>query len=357
VIRVLVTAIGGGGHGEQILKALRLAAPGRYVIFGADANPASPQAALVEKFVTLPLARDPNYLPSLLQVCQELDVQVLFHGCEPELKLFAEHRKTIEALGIFLPINDSGLIELCMNKLQTNARLAELGFPAPRYINVTRENELDAIDWFPVVVKPAVGGGGSANVYLAQTMKELKALAAYLGLGENATGFMIQEYVGTPEHEYTVGVLHDLDGRYLNSIAVRRHLSSGLSIRVSVPNRTGRSELGPRLVISSGVSQGDIGRFEEVTAQCREIADRLGSRGPLNFQCRLVDGKVRVFEINPRYSGTTSLRAMVGLNEPDVLIRRHMLKQDIQENEPYHEATILRSLVETLQPRVNPIEH
>ncbi|MCA9999947.1 MAG: ATP-grasp domain-containing protein, partial [Anaerolineales bacterium] len=329
MIRVLVTAIGGGGHGDQILKALRLAEPGRYTIFGADANPSSPQAALVDKFVTLPLARDPNYLSSLLQICRELDVQVLFHGCEPELRLFAEHRKTIEALGILLPINDSGLIELCMNKLRTNARLAELGFPATKYINVTRESELDTIDWFPVVVKPATGGGGSANVYLAQTMKELKALAAYLGLGENTPGFMIQEYVGTPEHEYTVGVLHDLDGRYLNSIAVRRHLHSGLSVRVSVPNRTGRSELGPRLVISSGVSQGDIGRFEEVTAQCREIADRLGSKGPLNFQCRLVNGKVQVFEINPRFSGTTSLRAMVGFNEPDILVRRHLLLENI----------------------------
>ena len=34
--RVLVTAIGGGGHGDQILKALRLAAKDSYEIFGAD---------------------------------------------------------------------------------------------------------------------------------------------------------------------------------------------------------------------------------------------------------------------------------------------------------------------------------
>ena len=32
-----------------------------------------------------------------------------------------------------------------------------------------------------------------------------------------------------------------------------------------------------------------------------------------------------MFEINPRFSGTTSLRAMVGYNEPDVLIRHHVL--------------------------------
>ncbi len=351
MIRVLVTAIGGGGHGDQILKALRLATPGSYTIFGADANPYCPQASQVERFVTLPLARDPEYMTVLLRHCKELGVQALFHGCEPELLLFTANRNYIEDAGIFLPINETALIQLCMDKAKTNARLAELGFPAPRYISVTSESEFEAIDWFPVVVKPAVGGGGSANVFIAQDMKELKALAAYLGLGGVTSGFMIQEYVGTPEQEFTVGVLHDLDGRYVNSIAVKRHLNSGLSVRTSVSNRTGRQELGPRLVISSGVSQGDIGRYDEVTRQCREIADQLGSRGPLNLQCRYVDGKVRIFEINPRFSGTTSLRAMAGLNEPDLLVRRHLLGQDIGQDVPYQEATILRSLIETLQPR------
>ena len=179
-------------------------------------------------------------------------------------------------------------------------------------------------------------------------MKELKALAGYLGLGSLTDSFMIQEYVGTPDQEYTVGVLHDLHGRYVNSIAVKRHLHSGLSVRTSARNRTARTDLGPHLVISSGVSQGDIGRYPEVTAQCREIAERLGSRGPLNLQCRFVDGNVRIFEINPRFSGTTSLRAMVGMNEPDLLIRRHLLGHDIDQDAPYQEATILRSLSETL---------
>lgn len=355
MINVLVTAIGGGGHGDQILKALRLAQPGSYKIFGADANPHCPQSSLVDKFVTLPLARDPDYMTDLLRTCKELGAQALFHGCEPELLLFAANRKAIQDAGVFLPINDPRLIHLCMDKVKTNARLAELGFPAPRYVNVTSASEFDDINWFPVVVKPALGGGGSANVYIAQDMKELKALAVYLGLGSITSGFMIQEYVGTPEQEFTVGVLHDLEGRYVNAIAVKRHLKSGLSVRTSVANRTNRDELGPRLVISSGVSQGDIGRYGEVTAQCREIADRLGSRGPLNLQCRFVDGKVRVFEINPRFSGTTSLRAMVGLNEPDLLVRRHLLGQDIGQDAPYQEATILRSLFETLQPRATEV--
>lgn len=355
MLKVLVTAIGGGGHGDQILKALKLAEPGRYTIYGADANPHCPQAEFVDRFVQLPLASDTEYMTILLKICKKLGVQALFHGCEPELLLFAKNRKLIEDAGIFLPINDVALIQLCMDKAKTNARLAELGFPVPRFLNISTENEFDAIEWFPVVVKPALGGGGSANVFIAQNIQELKSLAVYLGLGTFTSGFMIQEYVGTPDQEYTVGVLHDLDGRYINSIAVKRYLNNGLSVRTSVNNRTGRKELGERLVISSGVSQGDIGRFDDVTKQCREIAERLGSRGPLNLQCRFVDGKVQVFEINPRFSGTTSLRAMVGLNEPDLLVRRHLLGQGIGEDAPYQELTILRSLMETTQPHAKGI--
>ncbi len=346
MINVLVTAIGGGGHGDQILKALRLASPGRYRIFGADAKGDRAQASLVEDFTVLPPASDPNYLDTLLELCRRWNIRVLFHGCEPELKLFAEQRDVIEAEGIFLPINTTQLISLCMNKAELNKQLDELGFAAPRYAIVSDTKTLASINWFPVVVKPSVGGGGSASVYIAQNYKELMSLADYLGLGESSNNFVIQEYVGRPEDEFTVGVLHDLNGKFVDSIAVQRDLSGGLNVRMTVANRSGKSELGPKLVISSGISQGRIGKFPNLTDQCREIAEALGSKGPLNMQCRFVDGKVRIFEINPRYSGTSSLRAMVGMNEPDLMIRYHLLAEDVARDQNWPLSVIERTLVE-----------
>lgn len=347
MINILITAIGGGGHGEQILKALMLADNDGYRIFGADANVDCPQFKIVEQGFVLPFASSEEYLPKLFELIDQLEIQALFHGCEPELKLFATHREEIERHGVFLPVNPSPVIELCMDKELTNRKLLDLNFDAPRFAVVSTEADISSIDWYPVVIKPSVGGGGSANVYIAQDHQELGGLARYLKLGESDIKFLVQEYVGTPNHEYTVGILHDMDGNYINSIAVKRALSGQLNVRASVPNRTGRSELGSKLVISSGISQGQIGRFPEVTEQCREIAQAIGARGPLNIQCRLVDGVVKIFEINPRFSGTTSLRAMVGYNEPDVLLRRHLAGLKIERDFPFEEATIARSLVET----------
>jgi carbamoyl-phosphate synthase large subunit len=347
MINILVTAIGGGGHGEQILKALLLAKSKDYRLIGADANMNCPQFEMVHDHGILPLANHPDYMRELMKLIEKQKIKVLFHGCEPELKVFSKNREIFKEKNIMLPINPTEVIDLCMDKEKTNQKLAELGFESPRYLSIDSIDECDQIDWYPVVVKPSVGGGGSANVYIAQNKIELTALLTYLDIDAGGIKFIIQEYVGTPEEEYTVGVLHDLNGEYINTIAVKRFLSGGMNIRLSVKNKTSNTALGSKLVISSGISQGQIGRFPAVTEQCKLIAKKIGAKGPINIQCRLVDGIVKVFEINPRFSGTTSLRAMVGYNEPDLLIRKHLKNEKIEADFLYEEAIILRNLNET----------
>jgi carbamoyl-phosphate synthase large subunit len=54
------------------------------------------------------------------------------------------------------------------------------------------------------------------------------------------------------------------------------------------------------------------------------------------------------FEINPRFSGTTSLRALAGYNEPDVLVRRDVLGMRIEPYFRYRDVLILRGLKENV---------
>lgn len=345
-INILVTAIGGGGYGEQILKALLLANNKRYRIYGADMNASCPQFAQVRGHVVLPRADHPEFMDLVLEACDRFDIQVLFHGCEPELRRYSDERHRFEDRGILVPLNPEHVIDACMNKEETFRVLQAHGIDVPRYTRVSKRSDLDSVDFFPAVVKPSVGGGGSSDVFIVQSRDELVALASYLDLEGNSTQFVLQEYVGSPDQEFTVGVLHDMEGQYLNAIALRRHLSGQLNIRSRVPNRTGRGDLGSTLVISSGISHGELGRFSEVTTPCMTIARVLGAASAINIQCRLVEGRVKVFEINPRFSGTTSLRAMVGYNEPDILIRKHVLGEQITPSFDYEEATILRSLIE-----------
>jgi carbamoyl-phosphate synthase large subunit len=302
----------------------------------------------VSHFSVLPNAYETHYLPELFKLIEQFQIDVLIHGCEPELKLFSQHRDEISKKGVLLLLNSADVINLCMNKLETNKFLELNGFAPPKYTEIQHLDDLEKVDWFPVVVKPSLGGGGSANVFIAQSRDELFHLAKYLHLEESGNSFIIQEYVGRPEDEYTVGVLSSLNGEIINSIATKRIMSGQLNIRSRVRNRTKNLKLGDSLVISSGVSQGLVGKFPVVTEQCESIARKLNSVGPLNIQCRLVNGIVKVFEINPRFSGTTSLRAMVGFNEPDLLIRHHLLSEIIEPNFIFQEKTIIRSLQENI---------
>jgi carbamoyl-phosphate synthase large subunit len=344
-VTAMVTAVGGGGFGEQILKALRLADT-RYRVVGGDTSPYSSGLALVDQPCLMPPPSDPAYVETLLGVCAAEGVEVLFPGSEPELEALSAARDAVARAGVFLPINPRDVIDTCLDKVRTMEALAAAGFAVPAFRRIRTLADAEAFEPVPAVLKPSVGSGGSANLYLVQDREELAACARQLLA--IYPEFIAQEYVGTPDDEYTVGVLLDMAGTLLNTIAMRRQLTSALSNRIRVPNRSGRDDLGAVLAVSSGVSQGRIGRFPEVTAECEAIAEALGARGPLNIQCRLVDGRACVFEINPRFSGTTSLRAMVGFNEPDTLVRAHVLGQRIERHWAYREGVIARSLAETL---------
>jgi carbamoyl-phosphate synthase large subunit len=115
---------------------------------------------------------------------------------------------------------------------------------------------------------------------------------------------------------------------------MNRDLNSTLSVRQSVKNVTAKHQVGEAVVVSSGVSQGVLAAFNTVADQCQTIAEALESRGPLNLQLRMVDGKASVFEINPRFSGTTSIRALAGFNEPDILLQTELVGVNFEK--PFH---------------------
>jgi Carbamoylphosphate synthase large subunit (split gene in MJ) len=343
-INVMITGVGGGGVGEQILKCLRISSL-KYNIVGCDMNRNSMGLSKVDKAYIVPPASHPHYVEILLKICKINRIQVLFHGSEPEMKALSKNREIFKENQIYIPFNSENVIETCMNKYLTMKFLQENGFEIPKYWEIKEERDLEKVDIFPIVLKPSVGGGGSVNTFIAQNFEELRLFGKYLLKIYNQ--FLAQEYIGTADSEYTVGVLHSSKGEYINSIAVKKNILSGLSNKTRVANRTDRNDLGNILAISSGVSQGEIGRFKEVTEPCKRIAEKLGCTAALNIQCRIYNHKMYVFEINPRISGTSSLRAMVGYNEPDILVRENILGENIERDFMYQSGYIARGLAES----------
>jgi len=341
---VLVTGVGGGGNGEQLVKSLRLSTIA-YRVVGTDLTVEAAQQSGADVCLALPRADHPGYLDALLEVCAQQKVEALLPGSEPELRLLALNAGRIRQHVALLAINDQSLIDICSDKFKTAEFLASHGFESPASWLVSSIDELAPISSFPLIVKPTVGGG-SQNVYLIQSRDELQMICGFLlGYFESV---LVQEYVGRVDQEFTVGVLFDGDGQLINSIALNRFILTALSNRIRVPNRTDREDLGPVLAISSGVSQGRVADFPEVRDYCERVGIALGAKYAINVQCRLVDGRPMIFEINPRFSGTSSIRAMLGFNEPDLLIRKHLLGETLSIRPSYRHGTVLRGLREML---------
>jgi carbamoyl-phosphate synthase large subunit len=351
-INVIVTGASGGGVGEQIMKALKLSSL-NLTIIATDVKSTSKGIIQADKGFVVPFSSEKDYLPTILNLCKKYSVEVVFPGSEAELSVLSKNRHLFEDKGILLPINPEDVIDICTDKTKTMDFLEKNRFAFPKSRTIKSVNDIAKIDFLPVVIKPSIGGGGSKDIMIAQNKNEIEFFCTYLL--NIYPEFIVQEYVGTPDSEYTVGILNSLDGEFINSIAVHKSIETALNNRVRVENRTNISQLGKHLVVSSGISEGFIDSFPEITQECEKVVLKLGAQAAINVQCRLYRGKVYIFEINPRFSGTTSIRALVGYNEPEVLIRKHIFGEEIKQRFSYGKGYIARGLEEVLIDTPNTI--
>jgi len=316
-INVLVTGVGGGGVGSQILKSLQ-SSKYSYKIIGTDITKNSFGLSECNKSYIVPPFTDKNYIQRILQICNKNKVDFLAPGTDGELLKLAQKKDIFREKGIEVLSNPYNVLKLCFNKGNLFKYLKMKKILIPKFCIVKNLKELKKMS-SPLVIKP-VGGGGSRSVFLAETFEETKFFVKYLL--ERKISVIIQEYLPILS-EFTVGVVRLENGRIKRSIAMKRDLEKSLSQREVFISKKSRK----RFIISSGISQGTFDDYKDIRKFCEKISDVVGAEGPLNIQCRRTSEGIIPFEINPRFSGTTSLRSLVGFNELDFIIRYKLFKE------------------------------
>jgi carbamoyl-phosphate synthase large subunit len=303
--KVMIAGIGGASLGTEIYKSLKLA--GGYDVYGCDIS--STAYGLYEPgFANTYLVSRESYVENVLNVCLESGANWLIPGGEQPMNLLGGAAKMLAAKGIKLLANTSEIMSTFSDKQATFKMLADLDISIPRTIPINHHFDLDSIG-LPCIIKPSTGTGGSASVFFATSTDEAMVYAEFIR--RNGSQPIAQEYIDITEGEFTIGVLSLPNQKVVGSIALRRDLNAKLS--VAYRGRGG--------VISSGYSQGYIDQYPELCMQAELIAKTIGSQGPINIQGRVRDGKLMPFEINPRFSASTYLRAMAGFNEVDIMMR------------------------------------
>lgn len=335
-MKVLVAGLAGASLGTEIIKSLHAA--GEYEVYGCDISQLA-YGLYSERLVKSFVADRDNYIQSVIDICIQNNIEYIIPGGEQPMVLLSAADEEIQKNGITVLCNKASIVQLFSDKKATFDFLKENGFTIPQTISIVNGNfsVIDSMS-FPCIVKPSSGSGGSDSVFLA-TSKEECILYAEL-LQRNNRPVLIQEYIDVNEGEFTIGVLSDTNSNIISSVAMQRVFNSKLSVAYR----------GKKGLISSGYSQGLIADFPLIRKQAEAIAIAAKSTGPLNVQGRVKNGVLIPFEINPRFSASTYLRALAGVNEIHLYLQ-HVAGINVNNKLNIKEGYYMRSFEEMFIPK------
>ena len=332
---VLVTAAG-GIVGQGIMKSLRLAttsslSPNCYRILAVDASPLAAGLYRSDIGHIVPKATDPGYIDSIIKYLRDYEVEALFVGSDEELMAIATAKKRIEMESPSkVLVTELDVIRIARDKWETYKVLKANNLSCAESCLPEDKDEFAEKFGFPLVVKPREGFG-SVNFFVVKSNDEIEyALTRIQDYGWKP---MIQEYLPGLDDEFTSGVTVDKNGTYtMSSIAIRKYLKGGQTYKAFIDD------------------------YPMVRLSAENVAEKLGVTGAVNIQAKYVpneealsssqnatvseprnpneilhNGRMKIFEINPRFSATCPLRSYAGINEPDIVFRNVVFDEKVDK--------------------------
>lgn len=299
-MKILVTGAG-AVLGQAVIKSIK-ASNLKVSIVAVDPSPLAVGLYWADKHYLVPMANDPEYINKIFEIFEIENPDAVLSGTDVELFVFSDYRNRIEKeYGTKVLVSPQNVIEIADDKWLTYLFLKENGLEYPESCLPGDEISLIEKIGFPLIVKPRVGAR-SVGVSKVDNIQELNEALAKV---ENP---IIQECVGTEDDEYTAGVVV-LDNQAKASIVMKRDLRDGNTFRAYAQPYS------------------DFNRYIE------KVAEKLNVYGPVNLQFRVSEGKVKIFEINGRFSGTTYFRALSNVNEVEMCLEYLLENKEISQPE------------------------
>lgn len=301
MITILITGVG-GPLGQALIKSARQSAlPLR--LLGTDRTELSVGLAWVDKGFVIPSCTQPAaYLEALHKIGAAERPHLILPGSDSELELLASQAQEFrQACGTTVVASPPEVLRASMDKWETFLFLEKAGLNCPqsaRLEEAEATTRLVGALGFPLIAKPC-RGAGSRNVFKVWSWKEIEYIRSLSG------AMVLQEYLQPDDEEYTVAVYTCRDGRQVGSISFRRELAAGNTYR-------------------AWVAQNPV-----VQREAEAVVAALRPTGPCNVQLRLTARGPVTFEINPRFSGTTAMRAHFGYNEVEMAVRDLALNEAV----------------------------
>ncbi len=303
-LNILVTGAG-SGVGQSIIKALRISNL-RLNIISADIDVYNTALYRTKQSIVIPRVEKKNSLKKIIYIIRKYKIKILFIGSEYEIDFFSKNKKIIEKkTNVNICVSSKEIIDIANDKFKTIEFLFNNNFKVPKSFVVNKKNINEIYKKLkkPFILKNRFGTS-SREVYLINDKKK------FLNVAKSLKFPMIQENLRKKNphfqgDEYTCSIFRDNDGNLIGPFISQRFLKHGTSwILKTIKNR-------------------------KLSNIMKKISIKLNNFGTINVQFMKKNKNFLPIEINSRFSGTTSIRAALGFNEPEMYIKSFYLKKKI----------------------------
>lgn len=305
-IKILVTGAG-SGVGQSIIKALKISKYNLEVIFG-DINYLNSGLYRIKNSIIVPRVENKGTLEWYIKNLKKLKINILMIGSEYDLVFFSRHAKEIKKkTNCLVCASNLKTINTFNDKYLTQIFLKNNKLPFLKTYNTMtfRDAKKNSRKLkYPFILKGRFGTS-SRNVFLIKNYFDLKKNFKLVKRP------VLQEFIGSKSYdnqiEYTCSFFKTKSKKILGPIILKRKLLNGTSWITELTHNSNIS----KLILNFAKLVDCEGSFN--------IQLRIGKKGPVPF------------EINPRFSGTTAIRAHYGFNEPEMYIKNYYLNKSINK--------------------------
>lgn len=238
-----------------------------------DCNPYSPALYRSDKYYLVPGMKDPQYLPTLMDICEVEKINAVLPLQEDELVLIAQNYDLFTGRNILPVISDHNVVALCRDKFGFYQYLYNKKIDTVPTYQINNAKQAGDKFGFPLFMKPRFGAGSKSN-YVVSTMTMIEDIV------ENEhEEFILQPYIHG--NEYGVNAYVDfVSGEVVEIFILKK-------IRM----RAGETEK------SVSVHK------EEIKKIVKKVCSTLKIRGPVDIDLLEKDNRFYILEINPRFGG------------------------------------------------------
>lgn len=287
-INILLTS---AGRRVPIINEFKKALAGYQGITGkvitVDMDPLSAGLYTSDGYHIVPAAKDNDYIPVLLDICKNNQIDAMIPTTDEELLVLAREKARFLSQGTRVIVSDYETINICNDKMATFKFLKINNIPVP-VTYLPEELPPAGVLKFPLFIKPR-NGKGSVDCYQVHNYDELQHYEKTIHQP------VIQQFIKGPE--YTADVMCDFSSQIITV----------------VPRE--------RIATSSGVTQKGLTVGNQIIEHlAAAICRKLKVIGAANIQFIVDENGPQCIEINPRFSGGISLTLAAGAKFPNMLI-------------------------------------